>query len=74
MKEGFVIADDADEKAIGDYLASVQKNLVTAGAGRERFGIPDVHTRNTGQRARKGVGRNTSGQRIIKFQNHGNRI
>lgn len=28
MKEGFVIADDADKKAIGDYLASVQKNLV----------------------------------------------
>ena len=43
-------------------------------AGRERFGIPDVHTRNAGQRARKDVGRNTSGQRIIKFQNHGNRI
>lgn len=25
MKEGFVIADDADEKTIGDYLANVQK-------------------------------------------------
>ncbi len=30
MKEGFVVADDADEKTIGDYLANVQKNLVTA--------------------------------------------
>ncbi len=40
MKEGFVIADDADEKAIGDYLASVQKNLVTAGLEGKGSGFP----------------------------------
>lgn len=40
MKEGFAIADDADEKAIGDYLASVQKNLVTAGLEGESQGFP----------------------------------
>lgn len=56
MKEGFVIADDADEKTISDYLANVQKNLVTAELEGERFGIPDVHARSAGQRTRKGVG------------------
>lgn len=40
MKEGFVIADDADEKAIGDYLAGVQKNLVTAGLEGKGSGFP----------------------------------
>lgn len=40
MREGFVIADDADEKAIGDYLASVQKNLVTAGLEGKGSGFP----------------------------------
>ena len=40
MKEGFVIADDADEKAIGDYLAGVQKNLVTAGLEGIGSGFP----------------------------------
>lgn len=40
MKEGFAIADDADEKAIGDYLASVQKNLVTAGLEGKSSGFP----------------------------------
>lgn len=40
MKEGFVIADDADEKAIADYLASVQKNLVTAGLEGKSSGFP----------------------------------
>lgn len=40
MKEGFVIAEDADETAIGDYLASVQKNLVAAGLdGKGQFPI-----------------------------------
>ena len=40
MKEGFVIADDADEKTIGDYLANVQKNLVTAGLEGKGSGFP----------------------------------
>lgn len=40
MKEGFAITDDADEKAIGDYLASVQKNLVTAGLEGKSSGFP----------------------------------
>ena len=40
MKEGFVIADNADEKAIDDYLASVQKNLVTAGLEGKGSGFP----------------------------------
>lgn len=40
MKEGFVIADDADEKTIGEYLASVQKNLVTAGLEGKSSGFP----------------------------------
>lgn len=40
MKEGFVIADDADEKAISDYLADVQKNLVTAGLEGKSSGFP----------------------------------
>lgn len=40
MKEGFVIADNADEQAIGDYLASVQKNLVTAGLEGKGSGFP----------------------------------
>ena len=40
MKEGFVIADDADEKAIGDYLAGVQKNLVTTGLEGKGSGFP----------------------------------
>lgn len=31
MKQGFVIADDADEASIGEYLAGVQKDIVTAG-------------------------------------------
>lgn len=31
MKEGFTIADDADEAAIVQHLTGVQKNLVTAG-------------------------------------------
>lgn len=31
QKEGFTIADDADEAGIANYLASVKKNLVTAG-------------------------------------------
>ena len=34
MKEGFVIADDADEKAIGDYLAGVQKHRGKSSQGR----------------------------------------
>ncbi|MFR4026941.1 MAG: hypothetical protein ACLTZY_16090 [Alistipes indistinctus] len=40
MKEGFVIAEDANEKAIGDYLANVQKNLVTAGLEGKGSGFP----------------------------------
>lgn len=40
MKEGFVIGDDADEKTIGEYLASVQKNLVTAGLEGKSSGFP----------------------------------
>ena len=40
MKEGFVIADDADEKTIGDYLANVQKNLVTAELEGKGSGFP----------------------------------
>ena len=38
--EGFVIADDADEKTIGDYLANVQKNLVTAELEGKGSGFP----------------------------------
>lgn len=35
MDEGFVIADDADEAAIGNALASIQKNLVAAGLDKQ---------------------------------------
>lgn len=56
MKEGFVIADDADEKTIGDYLANVQKNLVTAGLEGKGSGFPMSTPEAQGKRTRKGVG------------------
>lgn len=38
MKQGFVIADDADEASIGEYLAGVQKDIVAAGLdGKGKF-------------------------------------
>lgn len=40
MKEGFAISDDADEKTINDYLAGVQKNIVTAGLEGKSQGFP----------------------------------
>lgn len=35
MNEGFVIADDADEATITNYLTNIQKNLVTAGLDKK---------------------------------------
>lgn len=38
VKEGFVIADDADEASITKYLSDIQTNLVTAGLdGKGKF-------------------------------------
>lgn len=56
MKEGFVIADDADEKNDRRLPRKRAEKSGYRRAGRERFGIPDVHARSAGQRTRKGVG------------------
>lgn len=39
LKEGFVISDEMDETAIGTYLASVKKNIVTAGLEGEKSAL-----------------------------------
>ncbi len=53
MKEGFVISDDADEKAISDYLAGVQKNIVTAGLEGKSQGFPLSTTEERGKELAK---------------------
>lgn len=40
MKEGFSIADEADEKTISQCLASVKQNIVTAGLEGKNSGFP----------------------------------
>ena len=40
INEGFSIADDADEKAIGDQLAKIQQNIVAAGLEGKSSGFP----------------------------------
>ena len=66
MKEGFVITDDADEKTIGDYLANVQKNLVTAGLEGKGSGFPMSTPEAQGKELAKAWAENTSGQRVTK--------
>lgn len=41
-KEGFVIADDADESVISQYLSDIQQNLITAGLdSKGKFPLAD---------------------------------
>ena len=73
MKEGFVIADDADEKTIGDYLANVQKNLVTAGLEGKGSGFPMSTPEAQGKElARRGLKhfRTKSNQNVKSWQSY----
>lgn len=73
MKEGFVIADDADEKTIGDYLANVQKNLVTAGLEGKvrdsRCPRPKRRAKNSQRRGLKHF-RTKSNQNVKSWQSY----
>lgn len=73
MKEGFVIADDADEKTIGDYLANVQKNLVTAGLEGKGSGFPmstpEAQAKNSQRRGLKHF-RTKSNQNVKSWQSY----